>query len=127
MHRAIYDEKERNCSGKQSARETSAELKIGERMCGICGFISKNRITNDQLKAMNDTMYHRGPDDGGAEIYDAMGRFCVGLAQRRLSILDLSPLGHQPMHSPNGRLSIVNLSHIKILRCRRLVDCRSRW
>ena len=76
-------------------------------MCGICGFISKNRITNDQLKAMNDTMYHRGPDDSGAEIYDAMGGFCVGLAQRRLSILDLSPLGHQPMHSPNGRLSIV--------------------
>ena len=38
-------------------------------MCGICGFYSKNRITADQLTLMNDTMYHRGPDDAGAEIF----------------------------------------------------------
>ena len=76
-------------------------------MCGICGFYSKNRITADQLTLMNDTMYHRGPDDAGAEIFPAKEGYCVGLAQRRLSILDLSPLGHQPMHSKDGRLSIV--------------------
>lgn len=75
-------------------------------MCGICGFVSKNKITVDALKAMNDTMYHRGPDDSGEEIFDGMGGFSVGLAHRRLSILDLSSLGHQPMHSADGRLSI---------------------
>lgn len=76
-------------------------------MCGICGFYSKNRITDDQLTEMNNTMYHRGPDDAGVEIYSAKEGYSVGLAQRRLSILDLSPMGHQPMHSPDGRLSIV--------------------
>lgn len=76
-------------------------------MCGICGFITKNRITREQLRAMNDTMYHRGPDDSGEEIYEAAGGYCVGMAQRRLSILDLSPLGHQPMHSADGRLTVV--------------------
>lgn len=76
-------------------------------MCGICGFISKDRITAGQLKAMNDTMYHRGPDDSGEEIFAASGGFLVGMAQRRLAILDLSPLGHQPMHSPDQRLTIV--------------------
>ncbi|MDE7273194.1 MAG: asparagine synthase (glutamine-hydrolyzing) [Lachnospiraceae bacterium] len=76
-------------------------------MCGICGFITKKRIVLEQLKAMNDTMYHRGPDDSGEELCDAAGGFILGLAQRRLSILDLSPLGHQPMHSADGRLSIV--------------------
>lgn len=76
-------------------------------MCGISGFISKKRITKEILTAMNDTMYHRGPDDGGVEIYDAKDGYSVGLAQRRLSILDLSALGHQPMHSADGRVSIV--------------------
>lgn len=76
-------------------------------MCGICGFVSKNKITTDMLKSMNDTMYHRGPDDSGEEIYAAAGGFGVGFAHRRLSILDLSSLGHQPMHSADGRLSIV--------------------
>ena len=76
-------------------------------MCGICGFVSKNRITIEQLKNMNDTMYHRGPDDAGEEIYEASEGYTVGLAQRRLSILDLSPLGHQPMHSKDKRISVV--------------------
>lgn len=76
-------------------------------MCGICGFISKNTITTEQLKRMNDTMYHRGPDDSGEEIYPAGEGYTVGLAQRRLSILDLTALGHQPMHSQDGRISVV--------------------
>ena len=75
-------------------------------MCGICGFISKKRITEDELRIMNDTMYHRGPNDSGVEIYQGSGDYYVGLAQRRLSILDLSPLGHQPMSSADGRLTI---------------------
>lgn len=75
-------------------------------MCGICGFVSKRRITAEQLKTMNDTMYHRGPNDSGEEIFAGEGGYHVGLAQRRLSILDLSMLGHQPMHSCNDRLVI---------------------
>ena len=76
-------------------------------MCGICGFISKQNITTTQLKKMNDTMIHRGPDDSGEELFSLSDGFSLGLAQRRLSILDLSQLGHQPMHSPNGRISVV--------------------
>lgn len=52
-------------------------------------------------------MYHRGPNDSGEEIYPAKGGYSVGLAQRRLSILDLSPMGHQPMHSPDKRILVV--------------------
>lgn len=76
-------------------------------MCGICGFVSKRDISLAQLKEMNDTMYHRGPDDSGEEIYEISGGYKVGFAQRRLSIVDLSELGHQPMHSDNGRVSVV--------------------
>lgn len=76
-------------------------------MCGICGFVSRRDINLTQLKEMNDTMYHRGPDDSGEEIYEFSEGYRVGFAQRRLSILDLSALGHQPMHSPNGVYSVV--------------------
>lgn len=76
-------------------------------MCGICGFVSKQNISVDQLREMNNTMYHRGPDDSGEEIYMMQKGYMVGMAQRRLSIMDLSELGHQPMHSANGRISVV--------------------
>ncbi len=76
-------------------------------MCGICGFITKNRITRDDLVLMNDTMIHRGPNDSGAEVFEGQDGYLVGLAQRRLSILDLSPLGHQPMASEDGRILVV--------------------
>ena len=75
-------------------------------MCGICGFYSKKNISIEELSGMNDTLYHRGPDDSGVEIYPGKAGYNIGLAQRRLSILDLSPLGHQPMHSVDKRLSI---------------------
>ena len=83
-------------------------------MCGICGYISKKRITEEQLRIMNDTMYHRGPDDSGVEIYDGSNGYSIGFAQRRLSIMDLSPLGHQPMHSENGRVSTTVRSIITV-------------
>lgn len=76
-------------------------------MCGICGYVNKKGIRLEQLKKMNDTMYHRGPDDSGEEIYGMAGGYQVGFAQRRLSILDLSELGHQPMHSADKRISVV--------------------
>lgn len=76
-------------------------------MCGITGYVCRKRIERDVLSRMNDSMQHRGPNDAGAELYDAADGYTVGLAQRRLSILDLSPLGHQPMESADGRLEIV--------------------
>lgn len=75
-------------------------------MCGICGYIGTKRISSDILQKMNDTMYHRGPNDGGIwQKQETDGE--VGLAQRRLSILDLSELGHQPMFSADNRYAIV--------------------
>ena len=79
-------------------------------MCGISGYISKKHIDTDTLRMMNDSMIHRGPDDEGVEIYEMHGPmqgYSVGFAQRRLSIIDLSPMGHQPMHSADKRVSIV--------------------
>ncbi len=64
-------------------------------------------ISKDQLAVMNDTMKERGPDDAGTELWELPGGRTLGMAQRRLSILDLSPLGHQPMSTPDGRLRLV--------------------
>lgn len=67
-------------------------------MCGIAGFIDHNKRTKEEtLRSMTEALRHRGPDDGGHEIYQHVD-YTVGFGQRRLSILDLSPLGHQPMH-----------------------------
>lgn len=74
-------------------------------MCGICGYVGKEKIADEILIRMRDTMYHRGPDDGGIWQEAADGA-AVGLAQRRLAILDLSAMGHQPMFSGDGNLVI---------------------
>src|SRR3569833_2131323 len=67
-------------------------------MCGIAGFVDFKKDSGiDVLRAMTDAMLHRGPDDGGHEVYETP-QAVVGFGQRRLSILVLSPLGHQPMH-----------------------------
>lgn len=76
-------------------------------MCGICGFVGKQNISVEDLTRMNDTIIHRGPDDAGVEIYTMRSGLNIGMAQRRLSIVDLSPLGHQPMQSKDGRVSVV--------------------
>lgn len=74
-------------------------------MCGICGYVGKKLISEKILAAMNDTMYHRGPNDSG--IWEKQKEeYGVGFAQRRLSILDLSELGHQPMLSSDGKTVI---------------------
>jgi asparagine synthase (glutamine-hydrolysing) len=75
-------------------------------MCGIAGIISATADPGllDSVEAMGLTMVHRGPDDGGAWI-DLQRRIALG--HRRLSIIDLSPAGRQPMHSRSGRYSIV--------------------
>jgi asparagine synthase (glutamine-hydrolysing) len=70
-------------------------------MCGISGFIDfKNNSNIDILKMMNDSLFHRGPDDNG-ELVLEYEYFNIGLAHRRLSVLDLTSLGHQPMNYNN--------------------------
>ena len=72
-------------------------------MCGICGIVStrglRPPIELGALSAMTDSMAHRGPD-GRGEWVSPEGR--VGLGHRRLSIIDLSPLGAQPMSNEDG-------------------------
>jgi len=67
-------------------------------MCGICGIwehgASEGRVDLSLVERMRDTMTHRGPDDEGASLFDD-GH--LGLGFRRLSIIDLSPAGNQPM------------------------------
>ncbi|MDK2064381.1 asparagine synthase (glutamine-hydrolyzing) [Aliarcobacter butzleri] len=64
-------------------------------MCGISGIINKNgnRVDKDEIQKINDLISHRGPDDEG---FYFEKNFAFG--HRRLSILDLSSDGHQPMH-----------------------------
>ncbi len=77
-------------------------------MCGIAGFIDFKKNTSfSVLKEMTDALTHRGPDDAGYEVFEA-GTASIGLGQRRLSILDLSALGHQPMHF--GEHLVVNFN-----------------
>lgn len=74
-------------------------------MCGLAGYLGS---AGDQesiriLERMGDALLHRGPDDGGVWLDVDAG---IGLSHRRLSILDLSPAGHQPMVSASGRYVI---------------------
>jgi asparagine synthase (glutamine-hydrolysing) len=72
-------------------------------MCGIAGFINLDGQPASAviLKAMTDLLEHRGPDDEGQLVEGA-----VALGHRRLSIIDLSPLGRQPMTTRSGQLVI---------------------
>lgn len=73
-------------------------------MCGIAGLVSAGETDPGIAAEMANALLHRGPDDGGSWV-DPAAR--VGLAQRRLAIVDLSPQGHQPMLSADGRLAMV--------------------
>lgn len=75
-------------------------------MCGICGFLDKGKKSSlPVLKSMTDSMLNRGPDSAGYELWDNSA-YTVGLGHRRLSIIDLSSNGHQPMRSNSGRYTI---------------------
>lgn len=74
-------------------------------MCGIAGYISAASVFDDDIiKNMTATVRHRGPDSAGVYVDRDSG---LALGHRRLSIVDLSPAGHQPMVSPSGRYVVV--------------------
>jgi len=76
-------------------------------MCGICGIIDYNRsttISNPLIGGMCARLEHRGPDDEGIYVN---GQRTAGLGHRRLSIIDLSGAGHQPMSNEDGSVWIV--------------------
>ena len=76
-------------------------------MCGIAGFLQLKAEIDQPLaqvaQTMAYTLTHRGPDDSGAWADEAAG---IALGHRRLSIIDLSAAGHQPMLSANGRFVV---------------------
>jgi asparagine synthase (glutamine-hydrolysing) len=76
-------------------------------MCGIAGFWRGSPLPDDSstiARRMSAALAHRGPDADGVWVDDDAG---IALAHRRLSIIDLSPLGNQPMVSARGRFVIV--------------------
>jgi asparagine synthase (glutamine-hydrolysing) len=77
-------------------------------MCGICGVweygASEGGVEAALLARMRDEMTHRGPDDAGELIFDERRG---GFGFRRLSIIDLSAAGHQPMHGCDERMWLV--------------------
>jgi len=70
-------------------------------MCGICGIVGFAEVGS--IKNMTHSLAHRGPDDSGVKIFNSGN---VALGHTRLSILDLSALGHQPMTDTEGRFWI---------------------
>src|SRR5215203_2488697 len=77
-------------------------------MCGITGFLDLSGMTStpdlqSQVQRMTDALAHRGPDGEGIWVDPSVG---LALGNRRLSIIDLSSAGHQPMSSACGRYVI---------------------
>jgi asparagine synthase (glutamine-hydrolysing) len=74
-------------------------------MCGLTGFLNLSRAAGSEMlretvMRMANTLHHRGPDDSGSWVDPQTG---IAVGFRRLSIIDLSPEGHQPMRSATGR------------------------
>ena len=102
-------------------------------MCGVAGFLDMTCGTPEAdgsatVGRMATRIAHRGPDDSGAW---ADARTGIFLGHRRLSIVDLSPAGHQPMHSPSGRYVIVLngeiYNHLGIRRDLERASAAPRW
>lgn len=73
-------------------------------MCGIAGVVASEKIDENIMASMTHALNHRGPDAHGLYIAD---NGAVALGHRRLSIIDLTAAADQPMHTPDGRFSIV--------------------
>jgi len=90
-------------------------------MCGIFGVVAKGGSVSQELVARAErSLVHRGPDDSGTIVIDSRQGCQVGFAHTRLSIIDLSPLGHQPMQDPStGNWIVFNgeIYNFRELRC----------
>ncbi len=102
-------------------------------MCGLTGFWRPHvgnspELLVSQVERMSRRLLHRGPDDGGSWCDETQG---VALAQRRLSIQDLSPAGHQPMHSACGRYVLVFngeiYNHLELRKQLTAEHCATSW
>jgi asparagine synthase (glutamine-hydrolysing) len=90
-------------------------------MCGISGFLDTRQSKGHEelsvtARRMSTSLRHRGPEDEGVWVDQAVG---IAFSHRRLSIIDLSPAGHQPMHSSSGRYVITfngEIHNFKALR-----------
>src|SRR5689334_10566756 len=97
-------------------------------MCGVCGFLQTDRIVEPAsmtavVARMAQKLHHRGPDDSGAWVDPHCG---IALGHRRLSIIDLSTEGHQPMRSHSGRYVVAYNGEIYNFReLRRELDADS--
>src|ERR1017187_1114321 len=76
-------------------------------MCGILGLIRRQPVPESVVRRAVNTMHHRGPNDDGLQHLPQPDGSSVWLGHKRLSILDLSPRGHQPMADPLQRYWIV--------------------
>ena len=71
-------------------------------MCGIAGFFGP--LEQPIAKVLGDIIKHRGPDDSGSYVHQELG---IHLFHQRLSILDISTGGHQPMQSADGKVTLI--------------------
>jgi len=99
-------------------------------MCGLTGILDLTRATPSATltrtaSAMADTLFHRGPDEGGVWVDETAG---IALAHRRLSIVDLSPAGRQPMQSACGRyITVFNGEIYNAPELRAALDAAHPW
>ena len=76
-------------------------------MCGITGFCDFNRkLTKDDLHRSNETLHHRGPDSGSIALFETDSAN-IGFGHRRLSIMDVTSNGNQPMYSDDESVVII--------------------
>ena len=98
-------------------------------MCGICGFYSKTSLTfNNVIRKMNSAISHRGPDSTGVWQDNTSG---IIFGHQRLSIIDLSVAGNQPMISNSGRFVLTYngeiYNHLEIKNELKKIDSKIKW
>ena len=95
-------------------------------MCGLSGYLGGHNGGEKTLTLMMNSLIHRGPDDSGIWIDETAE---IGISHRRLSILDLSSAGYQPMISHSGRYVIVFngeiYNHLDLAKVKRIKFSRS--